>query len=64
MTDGTLGFGPPQGRDETGGVPFSNITWSKDGGKSWETKPSSHEKHHGVRGRLSLRMEINAEYAG
>lgn len=35
MTDGTLVL-PTQGRDETG-VPFSNITWSKDGGKSWET---------------------------
>ncbi len=35
MTDGTLVL-PTQGRDETG-VPFSNITWSKDGGKSWVT---------------------------
>ncbi len=33
MTNGTLVL-PTQGRDETG-VPFSNITWSKDGGKSW-----------------------------
>lgn len=33
MTDGTLVF-PTQGRDETG-KPFSNITWSKDGGRTW-----------------------------
>ena len=35
MTDGTLVF-PTQGRDEKG-TPFSNITWSKDGGKTWKT---------------------------
>lgn len=33
LKDGTLVF-PTQGRDEKG-LPFSNITWSKDGGKSW-----------------------------
>lgn len=33
LTDGTLVF-PTQGRDENG-VSFSNITWSKDGGKTW-----------------------------
>ena len=33
LKDGTLVF-PTQGRDETG-KPFSNITYSKDGGKSW-----------------------------
>lgn len=35
MSDGTLVF-PTQGRDEKG-TPFSNITWSKDGGKTWVT---------------------------
>ncbi|MBK5196318.1 MAG: exo-alpha-sialidase [Proteiniphilum sp.] len=35
MKDGTLVF-PTQGRDETG-MPFSNITWSRDGGKTWTT---------------------------
>lgn len=33
LQDGTLVF-PTQGRDKDG-VPFSNITWSKDGGKTW-----------------------------
>lgn len=33
LADGTLVL-PTQGRDETG-MPFSNITWSKDGGKTW-----------------------------
>lgn len=35
LADGTLVL-PTQGRDETG-KPFSNITWSKDGGKTWTT---------------------------
>lgn len=35
MSDGTLVF-PTQGRDENG-TSFSNITWSKDGGKTWTT---------------------------
>ena len=35
MTDGTLVF-PTQGRDENGRS-FSNITYSKDGGKTWTT---------------------------
>lgn len=35
MSNGTLVF-PTQGRDKNG-VPFSNITWSKDGGKTWRT---------------------------
>ena len=35
MEDGTLVF-PTQGRDENG-EPFSNITYSKDGGKTWVT---------------------------
>lgn len=33
LSDGTLVF-PTQGRDRTG-LPFSNITYSKDGGKTW-----------------------------
>lgn len=33
LKDGTLVF-PTQGRDKEG-LPFSNITWSKDGGKTW-----------------------------
>ncbi|MDD3787906.1 MAG: exo-alpha-sialidase [Petrimonas sp.] len=40
LADGTLVF-PTQGRDETG-KPFSNITWSKDGGRTWNvSKPAS-----------------------
>lgn len=35
LKDGTLVF-PSQGRDENG-LPFSNITYSKDGGKTWKT---------------------------
>ena len=35
MSDSTLVF-PTQGRDENG-KPFSNITWSKDGGETWTT---------------------------
>ena len=41
LKDGTLVF-PTQGRDEDG-LPFSNITYSKDGGKTWQTSnPASH----------------------
>lgn len=41
MDDGTLVF-PTQGRDENG-LPFSNITFSKDDGKTWQTsKAASH----------------------
>lgn len=41
LEDGTLVF-PTQGRDETG-RPFSNITFSKDGGETWKTSnPASH----------------------
>lgn len=41
MTDGTLVL-PTQGRDEKG-LPFSNITYSKDGGKTWKTsEPAYH----------------------
>lgn len=35
LEDGTLVF-PTQGRDSEG-LPFSNITWSKDSGKTWTT---------------------------
>lgn len=35
LSDGTLVF-PTQGRDRDG-RPFSNITYSKDGGKTWKT---------------------------
>lgn len=35
LSDGTLVF-PTQGRGATGSS-FSNITWSKDGGKTWKT---------------------------
>jgi len=35
LVDGTLVF-PTQGRDENGNS-FSNITWSKDNGKTWTT---------------------------
>jgi len=41
LEDGTLVF-PTQGRDEDG-LPFSNITYSIDNGKTWETSnPASH----------------------
>lgn len=41
MNDGTLVF-PTQGRDENG-LPFSNITFSKDNGQTWQTSnPASH----------------------
>lgn len=41
LKDGTLVM-PTQGRDENGSA-FSNITYSKDGGKTWKTsKPASH----------------------
>ena len=41
LRDGTLVF-PTQGRDENG-HPFSNITWSKDGGKTWTaSSPAYH----------------------
>ena len=35
LEDGTLVF-PSQGRDRNG-LPFSNLTYSRDGGKTWET---------------------------
>lgn len=41
LSDGTLVF-PTQGRDEIGN-PFSNITWSKDGGRTWTTSNPAHK---------------------
>lgn len=42
LKDGTLVI-PTQGRDENG-LPFSNITYSKDGGATWKTSnPASHD---------------------
>jgi len=41
LKDGTIVF-PTQGRDEKG-LPFSNITYSKDGGRTWITSnPAAH----------------------
>jgi len=40
LSDGTLVF-PTQGRDETG-LPFSNITYSKDGGMTWKTSNAAY----------------------
>jgi sialidase-1 len=42
LTDGTLVF-PTQGRDENG-MPFSNITWSRDSGKTWTTSNPAYEE--------------------
>ena len=39
LRDGTLVF-PTQGRDSTG-KGFSNITWSKDNGKTWKTSTAA-----------------------
>lgn len=39
LEDGTLVF-PTQGRDHTGEA-FSNITYSQDGGKTWQTSPKA-----------------------
>jgi len=41
MKDGTLVM-PTQGRDEKG-HPFSNITWSKDHGKTWTVSPAARD---------------------
>jgi len=40
MEDGTLVI-PTQGRDENG-LPFSNITYSKDSGKTWKTSNAAY----------------------
>jgi sialidase-1 len=41
LEDGTLVF-PTQGRDENG-LPFSNITYSKDEGKIWKTSKAAYQ---------------------
>jgi len=52
LDDGTLVI-PTQGRDETG-QPFSNITWSKDGGQTWYTsKPAHHNTTESMAVQLS-----------
>ena len=46
MDDGTLVM-PTQGRDKDG-KPFSNITWSKDNGKTWTTSDAAAETPKGT----------------
>jgi sialidase-1 len=46
MDDGTLVI-PTQGRDKEG-KPFSGITWSKDGGKTWTTSNPAAETPKGT----------------
>lgn len=64
MTDGTLVF-PTQGRDSEG-LPFSNIMYSKDGGKTWEaSQPAAHNTTECMvvqlsDGSLMLNMRYNA----
>ena len=66
MEDGTLVF-PSQGRDKNG-TPFSNITYSKDGGKSWHTSNPAVQIDQGTTecavvelpgGELMLNMRAN-----
>ena len=65
LNNGILVF-PTQGRDKDG-KPFSNITYSKDGGKTWETsEPAASESTSecaGVQlsdGTIMLNMRTNA----
>ena len=52
LKDGTLVF-PTQGRDEEG-LPFSNITYSKDSGKTWKTSnAASHDTTESMAVELS-----------
>jgi sialidase-1 len=52
LEDGTLVI-PTQGRDATG-YPFSNITWSKDGGETWQTSnPAYHNTTESMAVQLS-----------
>lgn len=52
LKDGTLIF-PTQGRDENG-LPFSNITYSKDAGKTWKTSnAASHDTTESMAVELS-----------
>ena len=61
--DGVLVF-PTQGRDSTG-MPFSNITWSRDGGRTWHASApaASNTTESAVvelsDGRLMLNMRNN-----
>ena len=64
LTDGTLVF-PTQGR-EPDGRPFSNITYSKDGGKTWtastKASPESTTENMAVQlpdGTIMLNMRAN-----
>lgn len=63
LKDGTLVF-PTQGRDENG-LPFSNITYSQDGGKTWKTsKAAAHNTTESMvvelsNGSLMLNMRDN-----
>lgn len=66
LKDGTLVF-PTQGRDEKGET-FSNITWSKDGGKTWQaSKPAASNTTECMvaeleDGRLMLNMRDNRNH--
>lgn len=51
LKDGTLVF-PTQGRDNTGNT-FSNITWSKDNGKTWST---SNMASHGTTENMVVQL--------
>jgi len=62
LKDGTLVF-PTQGRDKNG-LPFSNITYSKDGGKTWTT---SHPAYSNTTENMVVqltdgRIMLNARY--
>lgn len=63
LRDGTLVF-PTQGRDKNG-LPFSNITWSKDNGKTWTAgNPAFHDVTESMAvelsdGRIMLNMRDN-----
>lgn len=66
MKDGTLVF-PTQGRDREG-RPFSNITYSKDGGKTWVTSTPAYSNTTECMvvelsdGSLMLNMRDNRNY--
>ena len=66
LKDGTLVF-PTQGRDKDG-MPFSNITWSRDGGKTWTAgKPAYHNTTECMAvqlqdGNIMLNMRDNRNY--
>lgn len=64
LNDGTLVF-PTQGRDENG-RPFSNITYSQDGGKNWTTsKPAYSNTTESMAVQLSDgRIMLNMRYNG